>query len=178
MNRHRFALPLFAILASLAFGSAAQAESTGLRATVLGGLERTDSAPGAGAKDGVYYGGQIGYDFNLAGLIGGVEGDLGGSSASDTVGLLRAKQGVFASAAVRVALPVMQRMRVFARGGYAYHEINYSNGSKFSGNGFVLGGGAEVDLGERLLLRGEYRYSDFGRQVRGQQFLAGIGIRF
>ena len=168
------------LLISAAFftASAAHADPSGLRATALTGLERTDSAPGTGAQDGVYYGGQIGYDWDLGGLQAGFEGELGGSSARDPLVNTGARQGLFANAAVRVALPVTDRTRVFARGGYAYHEVTYTSAPKFAGSGYTLGGGGELDLGDRLLLRAEYRYSDYGNQVRGQHFVAGRGIRF
>ncbi|WP_296676594.1 porin family protein [Novosphingobium sp.] len=164
-------------LSGLAAG-AAQAESPTIRATALAGLERTDSAPGTGAADGIYYGGQLGADWDLGGVQLGVEGELGESTASALVGTNRARQGVFASAALRLAVPLTGQLRVFARGGYAYHRISYDTGPDFSGSGYTLGAGAEADLSGPLFVRGEYRYSDYGSTVRGQQFLGGVGLRF
>ena len=165
--------------ALLLFASApALAAPTGLRVTALAGLERTDAATRTGASDGVYYGGQLGYDWQLGSVIAGIEGDLGGSSASQAIGTRRADQGVFVSAAVRLAVPVTDSLRGFVRGGYAYHTVTYDTGQAFHGSGWTLGGGGEVDLTERVFLRGEYRFSDYGRTVRGQQFLLGAGLRF
>lgn len=158
--------------------SPALAAPTGLRATALAGIERTDAAPGAGASDGFYSGGQLGYDWQSGPFTAGVEGDLGGSSASQRIGKRRADQGVFASAAVRLALPLTERVRGFVRGGYAYHSVIYDTGRAFHGSGWTLGGGGEIDLSKRVLVRGEYRFSDFGQTVRGQQFLFGAGVRF
>ena len=156
----------------------AAAEAPRLRATVLGGLERTDSAPGTGAVNGVYYGAQLGADWNLGGLLVGIEGELGDSTASAAILGNRARQNLFGNAAVRVAVPLTDNLRGFVRGGYAYHQIDYTTGAAFKGSGYTVGGGGEVDLGERLFLRGEYRYSNYGSTVRGQQFLAGVGIKF
>lgn len=156
----------------------ALADAPSIRATVLGGLERTDSAPGTGAVDGFYYGGNLGADWDLGAVTVGIEGELGGSSASAALPGRRASQGLFANAAVRVTLPVSGRARVFARGGYAYHEIGYSTGPGFNGSGYTIGGGGELDLIGNLYLRGEYRFSDYGSTVRGQQFLGGIGVKF
>jgi outer membrane immunogenic protein len=175
MNLYRTAAA-FALLAGLA--SPAHAEGPQLRAAVIGGLERTDSAPGSGAEDGVYYGVQVGADWDLGGIKVGVEGDLGDSTANAPNGGNQANQSLFASAAVRLAVPVTDGARVFVRGGYAYHKIDYATGPSFDGHGFTAGGGAELDLGQSLFVRGEYRYADYGQTVRGQQFVAGLGIRF
>jgi outer membrane immunogenic protein len=175
MNRI-FAIAPIAMLAGLA--TPALAEAPQLRGTVIGGLERTDSAPGSGAEDGVYYGVQLGADWDLGGIKAGVEADLGDSTANAPNGGNQANQSLFASAAVRLAVPVTGGTRVFVRGGYAYHKIDYATGPSFNGHGYTLGGGAEVDLGQSLFVRGEYRYSDYGQTVRGQHFLAGLGIKF
>lgn len=172
----RLALAAAALLAVSA--SPALADPTGWRATALAGLERTDGAPGSGASDGFYYGGQLGHDWQLGPVMAGVEGDLGGSSANQIVGTRRAKQGVFASVAVRLVVPLTGGLRGFVRGGYAYHEVTYDTGRAFHGSGWTLGGGGEADVTQRLFVRAEYRFSDYGRTVRGQQFLGGIGLRF
>jgi len=173
MPRTAFAAAILIATASPVF-----AAPTGLRAAALAGLERTDAAPGTGASDGFYYGGQLGYDWQLGPVIAGVEGDVGGSSATQVIGARRADQGVFASAALRLALPVNQRLRAFVRGGYAYHAVTYDTGRALHGSGWTLGGGGEIDLAKRVFLRGEYRFADYGQTVRGQQFLLGAGLRF
>lgn len=176
-------LPLRLIAMALAAsaglaGARAAAQAPELRAAVIGGLERTDSAPGTGAVDGSYYGVQLGADWNLGGLLVGVEGEVGDSTASAVIPGNRASQGLFGNAALRIAVPVTDHLRGFVRGGYAYHQIDYATGPAFKGSGYTLGGGGEIDLGERLFLRGEYRFSDYGRTIRGQQFLVGAGIKF
>lgn len=167
-----------AVILLAATASPALAEPTGFRAAALAGLERTDGAPGSGASDGLYYGGQLGYDWQLGPVIGGLEGDLGASSAAQVIGTRRADQGVFASAAVRLAVPLNTALRGFVRGGYAYHTITYDTGRAFRGSGWTLGGGGELDVSRRVFIRAEYRFSDYGRTVRGQQFLGGVGLRF
>ena len=163
---------------ALTLAGPALAEPVGPRVTALAGMERTDAAPGAGASDGVYYGGQIGYDWHLGPVIAGMEGEVGESDASQIANGGSANQGLFASATVRVALPLSSTVRAFARGGYAYHEIDYAAAPAFRGNGWTVGAGGEADLTERLFIRGEYRFSDYGRAVRGQHFLLGAGVRF
>ncbi len=174
--KQTLATTAFVLLAGLA--APAQAQAPQLRAAVIGGLERTDSAPGSGAEDGVYYGVQLGADWDLGGLIAGVEGELGDSTATAPNLGNQANQSLFGNAAVRVAVPVTDGARVFVRGGYAYHKIDYAAGPAFEGHGYTLGGGAELDLGQSLFVRAEYRYSDYGQTVRGQQLVAGLGFRF
>jgi outer membrane immunogenic protein len=166
-----------AVLVGIIPGSAV-AQDGGLRATALGGLERTDAAPGTGASDGVYFGGQLGYDAALGPVLIGVESEVGESTAKSTLAGNHARQGLFANAAVRLAIPISGGFRGFVRGGYAYHRISYDTGPDFDGSGYTLGGGAEADLSDRLFLRGEYRFSDYGTAVRGQHFLLGLGVRF
>lgn len=165
------------LITMVALPSIAQAQ-TGVRVTAIGGLERTDSGPGAGAEDGLYYGAQVGKDWDFGGVMLGLEAEVGKSTAEGTYLLDPARQGLFATGAVRLAIPVTGSTRVFARGGVAHHRIDYATRTDFSGTGYTLGGGVEQDLGSRLFVRGEYRYSDYGSQVRGQHFVGGVGLRF
>ena len=174
----RSIFPAVALVCGIFAADNAHAEAPSLRATALGGVERTDSAPGTGAVNGAYYGVQVGADWSLGPVLVGVEGEIGDSSASALLPGNRARQGRFANAAVRVAVPVAPGLRGFVRGGYAYHRIDYDTGPDFSSGGYTLGGGAELDVLPRLFLRAEYRYSDYGQTVRGQHFLGGIGIKF
>ena len=119
MNRI-YAAAALTMLTGLA--APAHAEAPVLRAAVIGGLERTDSAPGSGADDGLYYGVQLGADWDLGGIKAGIEADLGDSTAKTPNGGNQAKQSVFASAAVRLAVPVTDATRVFVRGGAVHDE--------------------------------------------------------
>lgn len=172
--RNLIALPL--LLAATA--TPALASPDGLRATAIAGLERTDSAPGSGAQNGFYYGVQIGADWSVGGVVAGVEAEIGESTASDLSLPGQPRQAEFGNLALRVALPVTDRTRAFVRGGYAYHRIDNAAGADFNGHGYVIGGGIEADLTTNLFARAEYRFSDYGSTVRGQQFLGGIGVRF
>lgn len=177
-HRRIIAGQLLAGLTFFGLTTPAAAQPGGAHVAVVTGLERTDAASGTGARDGFYYGGQLGYDWDLGPVFAGVEGELGGSTARTVLGTDRARQGVFANAAVRLAVPVVKGVRVFARGGYAYHAIGYDTAPSFKGSGYVVGGGAEADLGKALFVRAEYRFSDYGDSVRGQHFLSSLGLRF
>ncbi len=167
-----------AILIALSAPAAGAEPFAGPRVALLGGLDRTDAAPGAGASDGFFYGGQLGYDVALDSFVLGAEADVGASTANGRVGAVRSEQGVFATAAVRVGLPIGSGLLPFARAGYAYNEVDRSGAADLSSSGYTAGAGLEYAAGERLFLRGEYRYSDYGDRLRGQQFLLGTGLRF
>lgn len=175
---NRTALILVATLAVTGNAAPALADAPQLRGGIVAGLERTDTGPAAGARDGFYYGVNLGADWRLGPITAGVEGELGESSAqaADLPG--QPAQGLYANAVVRLAVPITGGARVFARGGYAYHRIGRSAAPDFNGHGYVIGAGAEVDLVGNLALRGEYRFSDYGQTVRGQHFVAGLSLRF
>lgn len=167
-----------ACLAVAAVAAPAHAESPQIYGGVVAGIERTDTGPGAGARDGFYYGINLGAEWRLGPITAGVEGELGESSAraADLPG--QPAQGLFANAAVRLAVPITDGTRVFARGGYAYHRIERTAAPDFDGHGYVVGAGGEVDLTDNVSLRGEYRFSDYGQTVRGQHFVAVLTWRF
>jgi outer membrane immunogenic protein len=167
-----------AVLAAAVSATPAQAEGPELHGGIVAGLERTDTGPGAGARDGFYYGANLAADWSLGPIKAGVEGELGESRARATDLPGQPAQGLFANAVVRLTVPVTDGTRVFARGGYAYHRIDRTAAPDFDGHGYVMGAGAEVDLVGNVALRGEYRYSDYGQAVRGQHFLAGLTFRF
>lgn len=176
-TNHRIAFTVAALAAALG-ATPALADSPELHGRIVAGLERTDTGPGAGARNGFYYGVNLGADWTLGPIKAGVEGELGESSAraSDLPG--QPAQGLFANAVVRLTVPVTGGARVFARGGYAYHRIDRTAAPDFDGHGYVVGAGAEVDLFDNVSLRGEYRFSDYGQAVRGQHFVAGLSYRF
>jgi len=149
-----------------------------LHGGIVTGLERTDTGPGAGARDGFYYGINLGADWDLGPIKAGVEGELGDSSAKAVDLPGQPAQGLFANAVVRLTVPVTGKTRLFARGGYAYHRIDQNAAPAIDGHGYVVGAGGELDLIRNIALRGEYRFSDYGQTVRGQQFLAGLSLRF
>ncbi len=51
-------------------------------------------------------------------------------------------------------------------------------GGTLDQSGFTIGGGGELLLSGNAFTRIEYRYSDYGNNLRGQQLVAGLGLRF
>lgn len=142
--------------------------------------------------DGVIGGGHVGYLFSpaslpLAGALGsglviGVEGDVDGGheTATQDVGILdgfrpgyfvnRLTTNIQGSGRGRLGYAIGPIL-VYGTGGAAVASFKsryYVNGLNYDGNsptrlGWTAGGGVEYALTPHILVRGEYRYSDFGR---------------
>lgn len=122
---------------------------------------------------GITGGVQAGYNFVTdSGLLIGIEGDwslatIGGSAALGT-GSLAADIDWLGSLRARIGLATDTALFYLTGGGAVSGiTVTYSTGATTgSGSsaslGWTLGGGVEFALTERLSLRGEYKYFDFG----------------
>lgn len=191
-----------AVAASIATPALAQdgerAPFTGL---FVGGLLGYDNvrgqipAVGSEHRDGLLYGGVIGYDVNVNGAIFGVEGEYTDSetklgirnfaAVGDSLSL-NTDRDLYAG--VRIGGQVANNLMVYAKGGYtnARFETNYTLGNvsvKDGENldGYRLGAGIETTY-SGFTGRVEYRYSDYGKfddiNVNRHQVAAVIGYRF
>ena len=129
----------------------------------------------SGSDNGVLYGVNAGYDFNLGGAVIGVEAELSDStvkeSGSDVLVAndqlsLAASRDIYAG--VRVGVPVSSSVLAYAKGGYsnARAKLSYtdSTGTYSEGDnldGFRIGAGVEYSV-NKVIARVEYRYSDYG----------------
>jgi len=73
---------------------------------------------------------------------------------------------------------VVPSLLAYAKGGYANGRFDSSAGDRYTGDGFRIGGGAELAVTDRQFVKAEYRYSDYGRRARGQSWVIAIGTRF
>lgn len=149
------------------------------------------------AEDGAVYGLAFGYDFNLGGLVVGVEGEVTESSVSATgTDILEEGDELTLSvgrdlyAGLRVGFPVSDKVMLFAKGGYSNQRISATYtlddetvSESDTVNGFRLGAGVELDLGQPFA-RLEYRYSDYGSfsdtelETSRHQVTLTAGLRF
>ena len=130
-----------------------------------------------GNDKGTIYGGVIGYDMNLGGVIVGLEGEYTESEASEsqrnilTAGdkaSLNAGRELYAGA--RVGYQIDPNAMLYVKGGYtnAKAKLSYDDnaGNAFSVSdkldGYRVGGGLEASA-NNMFVRLEYRYSDYGR---------------
>jgi len=130
-----------------------------------------------GNDKGTIYGGVIGYDMNLGGVIVGLEGEYTESEASEsqrnilTAGdkaSLNAGRDLYAGA--RVGYQIDPNAMLYVKGGYtnAKAKLSYDDnvGNAFSVSdkldGYRVGGGLEASA-NNMFVRLEYRYSDYGK---------------
>lgn len=128
-------------------------------------------------NDGVVYGVNAGADFAIGqgGTFVGIEGEVTDSSTSDRIdnaivagdsASIDAGRNLYAG--VRLGTVVSSNVKAYVKGGYsnARFKGTYDDGTDiYTGHddldGWVLGAGLEAKLSP-VLLRLEYRYSDYG----------------
>lgn len=183
------------ILAAPAFAQDV-APFTGFRAEGVLGWDRLGD--GVDRDSGIVYGAQLGYDAQAGRAIVGLEGELTGSTtdlraASVLVPgdrlALDAGRDLYLGG--RVGIAVTPTAMLYAKGGYtnARVETDYTIGNTSvrdgeNMDGYRVGAGAEMAIGRSTYVKGEYRYSNYGRvagesiDVDRHQLLAGVGVRF
>jgi outer membrane immunogenic protein len=192
------------ILAALAASAAAtpafaqDAPFSGPRAEAIVGWDHVgDDSISNGSRDGVVYGGQLGYDYQTGNTVFGIEGEVTGATTKDTAnGVLVAGDSLRVSAGRdlyvggRVGFVVGERALIYAKGGYTNARFNTEYTSTTSNiedhdtiDGWRLGAGAEVKLNDKVYLKGEYRFSKYdsdnaGIDAKRHQVLGGVGVRF
>jgi outer membrane immunogenic protein len=128
-------------------------------------------------EDGVVYGVNAGADFAIGqgGTFVGIEGELTDSSTDDSIddvivagdsASIEANRNLYAG--VRLGTVVSPNVKAYVKGGYSNARFKgaYDDGTTvYTGHddldGWVLGAGVEAKLSP-VLLRLEYRYSDYG----------------
>ena len=140
-------------------------------------------------ESGVLYGGGIGYDIALAGLILGVEANLDFTEAQyeQTLG------GDFAAIDFKRDLEFAARLGTqLGSNALLYGKVGYSNArlkaivreggvtldEAANGDGLRLGAGVEFNFGTSLFAKAEYRYSNYEAGLSRNQLIGGVGFRF
>jgi outer membrane immunogenic protein len=186
-----------------AFPAAAQttgAPFTGLRIEGVAGYDALKD--GHGSSDGLVYGGGVGYDVQLNNLVVGAEGELTGSTTDTRTDnfvsqgdRFRVGMGRDVYLGARVGFPLNPTTLAYAKGGYTNARIDtrYTSGTTevrdhTDLDGFRLGAGLEHQMGANTYIKGEYRYSNYGRangsvgsydiDADRHQIVAGVGMRF
>lgn len=196
---------ILAALATTAFATPVLAQTTGapftgLRIEGVAGYDvlKDGHDQGSSSSDGVVYGGAVGYDVQLNNLIVGAEGELTGSTSDTrtdnllTPGdRLRVSAGRDLYAGARVGFVLNPTTLAYAKGGYtnARVEARYDVGNtrtqdRVDLDGLRLGAGLEHQIGSNTYVKGEYRYSHYGKadgfdiDADRHQLVAGVGMRF
>jgi outer membrane immunogenic protein len=168
----------------------------------------TSENEGDESIDGAAYGVGVGYDFQLGGVVLGVEGEYTDSSGEQEFGesidgtefLGRIETGRDIYVGGRIGFAVAPRTLVYGKAGYTNTTIE----SAFTGggdsvdfdtsvDGYRLGAGVEQMIGNNVYAKGEYRYSnynglnlnddlfgdeDFDVDLDRHQVMFGLGLRF
>lgn len=156
-----FILAAASLAAAFATPAMAQeADFTGLRVVGIGGLN-TDG------NDSAVYGGQVGYDVDMKGLVLGVTGEY--SDSDDTNRNL--------AATARIGGSFGSNVLVYGLGGYTNLELKDTN---IDLDGYRLGAGLETKIG-KFLVGAEYRFSSYDLPVGRLEtngVVGTVGFRF
>lgn len=131
---------------------------------------------------GAFGGGTAGYNYQYEGFVVGVEGDLGyldlagsgiiGSSKADHHQDITTDGGLYGDITGRVGF-TFQRALIYGKGGFAFYDGEAAQATTADGfathstgtfTGFVVGGGVEYELSEKISVKAEFLHMDFGTQ--------------
>jgi outer membrane immunogenic protein len=185
-----------------------KAPFTGPHVEAILGYDRVNAGDDFdGGRDGLLYGGALGYDFQVGGIVLGAEGEITGSTTrsrgSDlvTVGdryTARAGRDLYAGG--RIGFVASPSTMIYAKGGYtnARFDVGFTpaggtfSGTSFNADGYRVGAGVEQKFnifGPSGFIKAEYRYSNYSKVNSGvigstdidtdrHQAVIGVGVRF
>ena len=145
-------------LATPAF-AAEPADFSGPRVSIAAGLADDDVV----GDDAFAYGAEVGYDWNMNGVVLGVSAEVGDTDQT----------GRELGATARVGGIVGSNVLLYGLGGYSN-----LNAGGFNFEGFQVGAGVEVALGKQAFVKAEHRYANYDAGVEFHQNLLGVGLRF
>lgn len=158
---------------------------TGPRAEVIAGYDVSEagssidddtSIDNEQSIDGIVYGGALGYDVALGGVVVGAEAELTGSTAEtefedgdfEGFGFGNVETGRDLYLGVRAGVLASPRMLVYGKGGYtnAKYNLRSNDGTTqftqdLDADGWRVGAGAEYALSPNTFAKLEYRYSNY-----------------
>lgn len=119
-------------------------------------------------RNGLAYGGQLGYDLRLGNIVLGLEGALTGRSGKDDGGSTDFGPGRTVNATARAGILVDAKGLIYARAGYSNARIETSDPDNSAQNrdGYLLGAGYERLISDKLSARLEYSFGDYGHASR------------
>ncbi|MBO9574455.1 MAG: porin family protein [Sphingobium sp.] len=174
---------IFAAMAAacvLSTPALAQEDATfsGPRVEALAGYDSVKTnSNGLGSPGGFLYGVGLGYDLRAGGAVIGAEAELSDSTASRAVvgGDVDAARDIYIGG--RIGVPVGTNLLAYAKAGYTNARVNTPT-FRENGDGVRVGGGLEYDLGNKLYVKAEYRYSNYEQDIERHQVVGGVGVRF
>ena len=188
---------------ALAQDGPANGTFAGGRVEVLAGYDNVqDGGDGdSEGREGLGYGGRIGYDFQRGNIVYGIDGELTDSTTKArsynalTAGdRFSVETGRDLYVGGRLGYVISPQAMIYGKGGYTnarvesrYQATTTSENElvdKTNLGGFRLGAGLEYKLTPSSFVTAEYRYSHYGDidgydiDLDRHQLMAGLGIRF
>lgn len=168
--------------------------------TYSNGTDRVELSTG---RDGLSYGGELGYDYRAGNVVVGAYGNLNFA----TTGYCNEDPGVFEEcikanrnigAGLRVGYVIRDSALVYVKGGYSNGQVRYSYQEparpqfwvEDTLHGFHVGGGGEVLMTPNIYGKVDYSYADYNGyeytsgseklsvDLSRHQVTAGLGYRF
>ncbi len=126
--------------------------------------------PGVGRHDhdGFNGGAFAGIQGQNGSIVYGVEGDVGYSGAKGSNAGIETKSGVEGSLRARLGYAVNDRVLLYGTGGGAAESLKASDAfgsDRKTMLGYTVGAGADVKVTEQVFVRGEYRFTDYGKET-------------
>jgi outer membrane immunogenic protein len=191
---------LAAVLAGTTFIAATPAAAqeaapfTGVRVEGIVGYDAADVE--GENSDGVLYGAQVGYDFQIGGVVLGIEGEASDSTVDECVSnvdligdrlCVDARRDLYAGG--RIGAAVSPSVLVYGKAGYtnARVSLDYEDGTAGTAadfsegenlDGVRVGAGIQLAIGSNSYVKTEYRYSNYEQNIERHQVVAGFGFRF
>lgn len=198
---NKFSIAAVASVLALGVAAPAFAQSneaapfTGPRVEVLAGY---DHIGGNGGRNGLVYGGALGYDAQVGGVVLGIDGEITGATTrgSDTNVVVtgdrfRVKAGRDLYVGGRLGYVISPQALIYAKAGYTNARIDqrYTTTALTLNDhddlsGYRLGAGLEYKVTGNAYIKAEYRYSHYGKldnydiNLNRHQVLGGVGFRF
>ncbi len=123
-------------------------------------------------QSGIVGGAHIGYNYQVSQFVFGLEGDVNGSSESNSQFNAPVEYGIrkYGDASIRGRIGyAFDRVLIYATGGGAYGDFHttYNDGTVYDSFnhgrfGWTAGGGIEYAIDNNWSVRAEYRYTDYG----------------
>lgn len=199
MRNHLLAIVLTGASASPALAQAAEPSPfTGVRIEALAGYDmlrsgdednqEAEESGGGDSIDGVTYGIGLGYDFDLGGVVAGIEGEISDSTGKqedrDSIDGIDVAAGLSVGRDLylggRIGFKAGPTTLIYAKGGYTNTSVKSFleiDGERFDTDakvgGFRLGAGVEQLFGPSAYGKLEYRYSNYSKLELGDDFEGG-----
>lgn len=169
-------------LATVATPAFAQEEGSfsGGHIALIAGLDHVSD--GVDDENGGVIGIAVGGDFDLGGIVGGVEAEADLPRTKRCIGAACVESGRDLYAGVRLGVPVAPRTMVYVKGGYTNAQIKGTlNGTTVTSDefdGVRVGAGVQTVVQGNFLIKVEYRYSNYEQDVSRHQGVVGVGFAF